>query len=62
MREVVIQEIRQHTLNGRIDAESAAMGEGSLGVHEGFIRRFDRDGEHAAHFNELVIPGLSGSA
>ncbi|HZE18836.1 MAG TPA: LptF/LptG family permease [Candidatus Angelobacter sp.] len=58
MREVVIQEIRQHTLNGRIDAESAAWVKGHWVFHEGFIRRFDRDGEHAAHFNELVIPGL----
>ncbi len=58
MREVVIQEIRQHTLNGRIDAESAKWENGHWVFRQGFVRRFDRDGEHAAHFNELVIPGL----
>lgn len=58
MREVVIQEIKEHTLNGRIDAESAKWEKGHWVFRQGFVRRFDRDGEHAAHFNELVIPGL----
>ncbi len=58
MREVVIQEIQQHTLTGRIDAESARWEGGKWVFREGFVRRFDRDGEHAAHFNELMIPGL----
>ena len=58
MREVVIQEIRQHTLNGRIDAESATWENHHWVFHEGFVRRFDKDGEHAVHFKELVIPGL----
>ena len=61
MREVVIQEIRQHTLNGRIDAESATWEKGRWVFRQGFVRRFDREGEHAAHFNELVIPGLKES-
>jgi len=58
MREVVIQEIQHHTLNGRIDAESATWVNNHWVFRQGFVRRFDRDGEHAAHFNELVIPGL----
>jgi lipopolysaccharide export system permease protein len=58
MREVVIQEIQRHTLNGRIDAESAVWEKNHWVFRQGFVRRFDRDGEHAAHFNELVIPGL----
>ena len=58
MREVVIQEIKQHTLSGRIDAESAKWENGHWVFRQGFVRRFDREGEHAAHFNELVIPGL----
>ena len=61
MREVVIQEIRSHTLNGRIDAESATWEKGRWVFRQGFVRRFDREGEHAAHFNELVIPGLKES-
>jgi len=59
MREVVIQEIRNHTLVGRIDAESARWENGRWVFHEGYTRRFDRDGEHAAHFTELTIPGLT---
>lgn len=59
MREVVIQQIQQHTLVGRIDAESARWENGRWLFRNGYVRRFDRDGEHAAHFNELVIPGLS---
>jgi lipopolysaccharide export system permease protein len=59
MREVVIQEIRQHTLNGRIDAESATWEKDHWVFHEGFVRRFDQEGEHAVHFKELVIPGLA---
>ena len=55
MREVVIQEIRQHTLNGRIDAESAVWLKDHWVFREGFVRRFDREGEHAAHFTELVL-------
>jgi lipopolysaccharide export system permease protein len=58
MREVVIQEIQHHTLNGRIDAESAIWVKNHWVFRQGFVRRFDREGEHAAHFNELVIPGL----
>ena len=61
MREVVIQEIRQHTLKGRIDAESARWEKGRWVFRQGFVRRFDREGEHAAHFNELMIPGLKES-
>jgi lipopolysaccharide export system permease protein len=61
MREVVIQQIRQHTLNGRIDAETATWEKGRWVFRQGFVRRFDREGEHAAHFNELVIPGLKES-
>lgn len=59
MREVVIQEITQHTLTGRIDAESAHWEKGRWVFRRGFVRRFDRDGEHAAEFQELVIPGLA---
>ncbi len=58
MREVVIQEIDHHTLTGRIDAESARWENGRWVFRRGFVRRFDREGEHAAQFNELVIPGL----
>jgi len=58
MREVVIQEIDQHTLTGRIDAEWARWENGRWVFRRGFVRRFDREGEHAAQFNELVIPGL----
>jgi len=59
MREVVIQEIDQHTLTGRIDAEWARWEEGRWVFRQGFVRRFDREGEHAAQFQELVIPGLA---
>lgn len=59
MREVVIQEINQHTLTGRIDAESAHWENGRWVFRRGFVRRFDREGEHAAEFKELVIPGLA---
>lgn len=59
MREVVIQEIRNHTLVGRIDAESARWDGARWRFHEGYVRRFDKDGEHAAHFTELTIPGLA---
>lgn len=58
MREVVIQEIRQHTLIGRTDAESATWEKGHWVFHEGFVRRFDKDGEKAVQFKELVLPGL----
>ena len=58
MREVVIQEIKEHTLVGRIDAQSAKWENDRWVFREGYTRRFDREGEHAAHFNELVIPGL----
>jgi lipopolysaccharide export system permease protein len=58
MREVVIEEISQHTLTGRIDAEWARWENGHWVFHQGFVRRFDREGEHAAEFHELVIPGL----
>ncbi len=58
MREVVIQEIKQHTLSGRIDAETARWENGKWVFRNGYTRRFDREGEHAAHFNELEIPGL----
>jgi len=59
MDEVVIQMISQHTLTGRIDAESAHWERNHWVFRRGFVRRFDRDGEHAAQFNELVIPGLA---
>jgi lipopolysaccharide export system permease protein len=59
MREVVIQEITLHTLTGRIDAESAKWENGRWVFRRGYVRRFDREGEHAAQFNELVLPGLN---
>ncbi len=59
MNQVVIQEISQHTLTGRIDAESAKWEDGRWVFRRGFVRRFDREGEHAAEFKELVIPGLA---
>lgn len=59
MREVVIQEIKQHTLTGRIDAETARWENGHWVFRQGFVRRFDAQGEKAAHFNELIIPGLA---
>ncbi|MGE5174758.1 MAG: LPS export ABC transporter permease LptG [Hyphomicrobiales bacterium] len=58
MREVVIEEIRNHTLVGRIDAATATWEQGRWVFHEGYTRRFDREGEHAAHFTQLTIPGL----
>jgi len=58
MREVVIQEIRQHTLVGRIDAETATWEKDHWVFHEGFTRRFDKNGEYASHFKELSISGL----
>jgi lipopolysaccharide export system permease protein len=59
MREVVIQEISEHTLTGRIDAESARWENGRWVFRRGYVRRFDREGEHAAEFKELVIPELA---
>jgi lipopolysaccharide export system permease protein len=59
MREVVIQEIRNHMLTGRIDAATATWEKGEWVFHEGYVRRFTREGEKAAHFNELRIPGLA---
>ena len=58
MNEVVIQQISKNTLTGRIDAESAKWENGRWVFRSGFTRRFDQEGEHAAQFNELVIPGL----
>ena len=58
MREVVIQEIKEHTLSGRIDAATARWEGDKWVFRDGYTRRFDREGEHAAHFNELTIPGL----
>jgi len=58
MSEVVIEEIRRNTLVGRIDAQSARWENGRWVFRDGYTRRFDPDGEHAAQFTELVIPGL----
>ena len=58
MRDVVIQEIRQHTLTGRIDADAARWENGHWVFFHGFIRRFNKDSETAVEFKELVIPGL----
>lgn len=58
MKEVVIQEIQNHMLTGRIDAETARWSSGQWVFREGYVRRFTREGENAAHFNELRIPGL----
>jgi lipopolysaccharide export system permease protein len=58
MREVVIQEIQNHMLTGRIDAESAQWEKGKWVFRDGYVRRFTREGEKAAHFTELRIPGL----
>jgi lipopolysaccharide export system permease protein len=58
MSEVVIQQISRNTLTGRIDAESAKWENGRWVFRHGFTRTFDQQGEHAAEFNELVIPGL----
>jgi lipopolysaccharide export system permease protein len=59
MREVVIQEVRENTLVGRIDAETARWEGGRWVFRNGYTRRFDRAGETAARFNELTIPGLA---
>ncbi len=59
MREVVIQEIKNHMLTGRIDAESARWEKGGWVFRDGYVRRFTREGEKAAHFTELRIPGLA---
>ena len=58
MREVVIQEVRDNALTGRIDAESGKWENGRWVFREGYTRRFNKGGETAAHFNELTIPGL----
>jgi lipopolysaccharide export system permease protein len=58
MEEVVIEQIRHNTLVGRIDARSARWENGRWVFRDGFTRRFDREGEHAAQFTELTIPGL----
>jgi lipopolysaccharide export system permease protein len=58
MSEVVIQQIEENTLTGRIDAESAKWENGRWVFRRGFTRTFDQQGEHAAQFEELVIPGL----
>jgi lipopolysaccharide export system permease protein len=59
MREVVIQEVRNNTLVGRIDAETARWEGGRWVFRNGYTRRFDASGETAARFNELTIPGLA---
>jgi len=59
MREVVIQEIRDHMLTGRIDAASARWENGEWVFRDGYVRRFTREGEKAAHFTELRIPSLA---
>jgi lipopolysaccharide export system permease protein len=43
---------------GRIDAREARWENGRWVFRDGYTRRFDRDGEHAAQFTELTIPGL----
>ena len=58
MEEVVIQEIRANTLVGRIDAKSASWVDGRWVFRRGYTRRFDPQGEKAAQFTELTIPGL----
>jgi lipopolysaccharide export system permease protein len=58
MREVVIQEVRDNALSGRIDAATARWENGRWVFRNGYTRRFDRSGETAAQFNELTIPGL----
>lgn len=58
MEEVVIQEIRHNTLVGRIDAQSARWVDGRWVFYQGYTRRFEPDGEKAAQFTELTIPGL----
>ena len=58
MREVVIQEVRDNVLTGRIDAASGRWEGGRWVFRNGYTRRFDKSGETAAQFNELTIPGL----
>jgi len=58
MKEVVIQEVRDNTLAGRIDAATATWEGGHWVFHDGYTRRFDTHGETAARFTELTIPGL----
>lgn len=58
MREVVIQEVRENALTGRIDAATGKWENGRWVFRNGYTRRFDRGGEKAAQFNELTIPGL----
>jgi len=58
MREVVIQEVRENALRGRIDAATGTWEKGRWVFRNGYTRRFDRGGETAAQFNELTIPGL----
>jgi lipopolysaccharide export system permease protein len=58
MREVVIQEVHENTLVGRIDAATARWEGGRWVFRDGYTRRFDAAGETAARFNELTIPGL----
>lgn len=59
MREVVIQEVRENALIGRIDAETGRWEKGHWVFRNGYTRRFDKSGETAAQFNELTIPGLT---
>ena len=58
MKEVVIQEVRDNALIGRIDAETGRWERGRWVFRNGYTRRFDKTGETAAQFNELTIPGL----
>jgi lipopolysaccharide export system permease protein len=58
MREVVIQEVRDNALIGRIDAATGKWENGRWVFRNGYTRRFDRGGETAAQFTELTIPGL----
>jgi lipopolysaccharide export system permease protein len=58
MKEVVIQEVRENTLAGRIDAATARWEGGRWVFRDGYTRRFDTRGETAARFTELTIPGL----
>jgi lipopolysaccharide export system permease protein len=58
MKEVVIQEVRENTRAGRIDAATARWEGGRWVFRDGYTRRFDTRGETAARFTELTIPGL----
>ncbi|HEU4333603.1 MAG TPA: LPS export ABC transporter permease LptG [Candidatus Eisenbacteria bacterium] len=58
MREVVIQEVHENTLVGRIDAATARWERDRWVFRNGYTRRFDAGGETAARFTELTIPGL----